>query len=516
MQKAVSYARVSSTEQEETGYSLDAQDQLFHEYAVKQRLNIVKKFKESQSAKGSGRKKFSEMIEYVKDNCIDVILFEKADRMTRNFHDLIEVYNLIESHDVSAHLIKNSLILNKESKASDTFQLDIQVVIARNYINNLSEEAKKGMKQKLAQGGWCHVAPYGYRNIKKEGRATIEPNPGTADIVRRAFDLASSGHSASTIAKRLTEIDQGRRKWYASTVHHMLKNPFYIGQMVTKSGTFEGSYETLVSKSLFYRVQDTLSKKNKLKTKEKHVFRYSGLLFCSCGAPMYGELKKGKYVTYGCGYRFQTHQKGHAKCEAKPRYISESKINAQVVDALSRIKITKEKYDYIKEVTNHVFEQINAESDAKQDKLNREIKIKKGKLGRLLDHYDDGMLTKDEYFEKKDELQKDIAKMQAEFEAVIDTPIEYRTSFLSSVKALIGLSEYIERVQNVENFRKIMKSIYSNLVHDAGIVRFTASELGEMLLDFSEQPIWLPQSDAFQIHCRMIKGYFMQRLKKAA
>ena len=55
--------------------------------------------------------------------------------------------------------IKNSIILNKDSRSQDKFQLDIQVVLARNYVNNLSEEVKKGMQQNLAAGGWCNLAP---------------------------------------------------------------------------------------------------------------------------------------------------------------------------------------------------------------------------------------------------------------------------------------------------------------------------------------------------------------------
>ena len=39
----------------------------------------------------------------------------------------------------------------------------IEAVLARNYINNLSEEVKKGMRQKVLQGGWPHRPPRGYR-----------------------------------------------------------------------------------------------------------------------------------------------------------------------------------------------------------------------------------------------------------------------------------------------------------------------------------------------------------------
>ena len=66
--KAILYARVSSREQEETGYSLDAQEKLLKEYAEKQ-FKVVKTYKISESAAGKQiRKTFSEMMGYIEKN----------------------------------------------------------------------------------------------------------------------------------------------------------------------------------------------------------------------------------------------------------------------------------------------------------------------------------------------------------------------------------------------------------------------------------------------------------------
>jgi site-specific DNA recombinase len=41
----------------------------------------------------------------------------------------------------------------------------IKVLMAKNYVDNLSEETRKGMFEKAEQGIWPSFAPLGYRNV---------------------------------------------------------------------------------------------------------------------------------------------------------------------------------------------------------------------------------------------------------------------------------------------------------------------------------------------------------------
>ena len=54
----------------------------------------------------------------------------------------------------------------------------IKVLMAKNYIDNLSEETRKGMLEKAEQGIWPSAAPLGYRNVDgANGKRVIEPDP---------------------------------------------------------------------------------------------------------------------------------------------------------------------------------------------------------------------------------------------------------------------------------------------------------------------------------------------------
>lgn len=89
MELAILWARVSTKEQAEEGYSLDAQIKLLREYAQKNGLKIVKEFIVPESASGrQERKKFQEMLDYLESHPnIKHVICEKVDRITRNFKD---------------------------------------------------------------------------------------------------------------------------------------------------------------------------------------------------------------------------------------------------------------------------------------------------------------------------------------------------------------------------------------------------------------------------------------------
>ena len=93
MEQAIIWARVSTKEQSEEGYSLDAQVKMLLEYAQKHNLRIVKRFIVPESASGKQeRKEFQEMLQYLQDNSkIKHVLFEKVDRATRNFKDSVKL-----------------------------------------------------------------------------------------------------------------------------------------------------------------------------------------------------------------------------------------------------------------------------------------------------------------------------------------------------------------------------------------------------------------------------------------
>ena len=83
---AVLYARVSTKEQEQEGFSIPAQLKLLREYAERKNLQIVREFTDAETAKQNGREAFNEMLAFLKANPqVRYLLCEKTDRLSRNF-----------------------------------------------------------------------------------------------------------------------------------------------------------------------------------------------------------------------------------------------------------------------------------------------------------------------------------------------------------------------------------------------------------------------------------------------
>src|SRR5262249_33669798 len=161
---AVIYARVSSKEQRDEGYSIEAQVRLLLDYALKQGFVIAKEFIDVESASKSGRTRFSAMLTYLREHpACRIILVEKTDRLYRNLKD----YATLDVKDwgLSIHLVKEGEVLSPDSKSSQQFVHGIKVLVARNYSLNLGEETIKGMIEKARAGIYPSCAPAGYRNV---------------------------------------------------------------------------------------------------------------------------------------------------------------------------------------------------------------------------------------------------------------------------------------------------------------------------------------------------------------
>jgi site-specific DNA recombinase len=149
--QAVVYARVSSKEQEKEGFSIPAQLKLLKDYAAANGFTVAQEHIDVETAKQTGRAAFGEMVAYLKAHpSVRVMLVEKTDRLYRNLKDWVTVDEL----DVEMHFPKEGVVLSRESRSSEKFMHGIKVLMAKNYIDNLSEEARNGMQEKAEQGIW--------------------------------------------------------------------------------------------------------------------------------------------------------------------------------------------------------------------------------------------------------------------------------------------------------------------------------------------------------------------------
>lgn len=298
MNTAVLYARVSSREQQQEGYSIQAQLKALHGYAAHQGLSIVREFIEIESAKATGRPFFEQMVAFLKRNrSVRVILAEKTDRLYRNIEDAATIKKL----DVQIHLVKEAHIISRDSKSQDKLIHGLNLVLSCNYSDKLSEEVKKGMRQKMEEGTLPGRPPFGYRNNK--GERTIKIHPENSEIAHLAFTRFASG------AYSLHELCRAVRQATGTTIsktnmHKMLTNPFYVGICKWGGSTYIGVQERFIDQATFDRAQSVLKGHNKPKYSKREI-AFRGLMTCANdGCLLTGDVQKEKYVYYRCtGHR---------------------------------------------------------------------------------------------------------------------------------------------------------------------------------------------------------------------
>ena len=303
LKQAVIYARVSSKEQEKEGFSIPAQLKLLKEYAAANGFTVVQEYVDVETAKQTGRAAFGKMVAYLKAHpSVRVMLVEKTDRLYRNLKDWVTVDEL----DVEMHFPKEGVVLSRESRSSEKFMHGIKVLMAKNYIDNLSEEARKGMQEKAEQGIWPTKSPLGYRNVAgSDGKKIIATDPEVAPIVSKLFEWYATGQYAlKEVARKARDAGFIYRRTGASVpvsaVHSILRNRLYTGQFEWNGKLIQGRHQPLVSVELWERVQGILDGRNVNKAKRgKHDFAFSGLIACAkCGCSVVGEIKKERYVYY--------------------------------------------------------------------------------------------------------------------------------------------------------------------------------------------------------------------------
>jgi site-specific DNA recombinase len=463
--KSVIYARVSTKGQADEGYSLPAQEKLALDYAERRGLDVVKKYLVPESASGKVlRLKFAEMMEYVKERNVNVILVEKVDRMTRNFKEAVVINDWIDENETrEVHFVKENLVIHKNAKSHEKFQWDIKIVLAQNYIRNLGEEVKKAHLEKLRQG-WLPLfrGKYGYQNERMEGGRSIQViDEEYAPLIRRMFELYSTGqYSIKALAEKMHEEGLRTRKGEKmgkSKMHVLLTDPYYHGVLTWNGKQYPGKHEPLITKGLFNRVQEMMEQQRSGTRTKRHNPLFKGLLHCvHCSGLYTWELQKGHWYGHCNYYRKCTHRK-YVRQE-----VVESQINALLAEMSNNVEPFADwLIDALKE--NHRAER--ELHDAAVSQLQKRYEQLQNRLDAIYDDKLDGRITQDMYDRKFVQYTAERDKLVSDLER----HTKANTNYFELASRIIDLSrqaaELYRRRSETEK-RQLLSLAFSNLQMD--------------------------------------------------
>lgn len=434
--RAALYIRVSGEEQKIKGLSLEAQQERLEAYAKERGWLIVGVYIDAAKTARKNmhkRAEFQKMIESVKRDEIDVLLFCRLDRWFRSVADYYKIMEILEAHNC------NWVTSDEEyntSTANGRLYINVKLSIAQNEADIDGERIDVVFDSKIAHGtvvsGNC---PFGYQ-VNTEKR--LEINQEQADIVQDAFS-----HFESTVSQRGT-VKYIREKygvnWCDATFRRMLSEKLYTG-VYDRGGRHNDNFcPPIISNEQFDRVQELL-KRNARSSPSGRVYIFTSILKCAeCSHNLVGRMVlRGGYYYYRCNQHFQRGRCTHSK-EIREEVIEEW-LFANLAEELERCKLDWE---------------VKAAKKKKRAMSSTDKAAIKHKLQKLKELYVNDLIDIEEYKkdyqiyqaalnqlpepveEKPPDFSKIEAMLQNDFKQIYDTLTreEKRTLWRSAIKEI--------------------------------------------------------------------------------
>lgn len=259
----VIYARYSSHAQKDA--SIEQQVKECMEFAQNEGIRITATYADrAVSGKTDRRADFQRMMRDAEKGKFRYVIAWKSNRMGRNM--LQAMMNEAKLNELGVRVLYTEE--DFDDTAAGRFALRSMMNVNQFYSENMAEDIKRGLLDnaencKVTNGG----LPLGYKR-GDDGRYEID-SPKDA-IVREIFSRVACGEAFIDIARDLNArgIKTSRgREWGKCSFHTILKNERYTGVYIYDTVRIEGGVPQIISKELFYKVQEVLKMQ---KVKRKH------------------------------------------------------------------------------------------------------------------------------------------------------------------------------------------------------------------------------------------------------
>ncbi len=494
----IAYLRLSH-EDEDDGLSLESQSissqrMCIKEYIATQDLNG--KFEEIIDDGYSGthfeRPGIKKILKLVELGSVSTIIVRDLSRFARNYLEAgYYLEYVFPEFDVRFISINDGYDSADYGESTTGLHIAIKNLINQMYSKDISVKIKSAVDIKKMNGEFVYgTAPYGYK--KGIVKNTIEPDDEVAHIVVRLFNLACAGTTISQIAKIFNDekiqtpsmyLSKVRSKkyvprniWSYESVKNILTNRIYTGDTepfkshVVKLGSdrvklipseermvIENTHKALISRETYFQAQKVIRKTSPKSPPKGSNSVLNSFLVCGCCG---NRLVKGKAQnkTFLCStarYISEGECKQIRVSEAKMKEILFRAVKSQCMMMDSHIKVIR--------------------STAKQnhceiDRVKSKLRIQKRSLDgiqtakmELYEKYVDEVYTKEEYFEKKLELNQKEQDLKSEI-IVSEEYLKQASDNLKSIDILNNeqafISKYIDISElNEELMRELIKKV---------------------------------------------------------
>lgn len=306
VQRAALYIRVSTEEQAMHGLSLTAQRDTLTRYAQENGLKVIGIYADegiTARKKFRNRAAFMRMLDDVRADRIDIILFIKLDRWFRSVADYYEVQRVLDEHHV--HWVATEEDYDTTT-ANGRLHLNIKLSIAQDESDRTAERIKFVFDSKVKRGEVISgKVPLGYKIEDK--RLAVDPD--TAPIIQDIFREYTVIRSVRALREYVLKT-HGLVYCY-SAIRSMMGNERYIGRAHGQ----DDFCPPLIDPARFQQVQELLAQRAQRNTaRSDRVYLFTGLVRCAeCGNSLSAHVVGQKYIYYRCTRYEKLHLCPHKK-----------------------------------------------------------------------------------------------------------------------------------------------------------------------------------------------------------
>jgi len=441
-------------------------------------IEISAELVEKQSAKVPGRPIFNKLLNDIEKFGGNILAWH-PDRLARNSVDGGRVIYLLDTGKLASLKFPTFWC---DSTSQGKFMLNMAFGQSKYYVDSLSENTKRGLRQKVRMGIFPSQAPIGYINDSRTKTIVVEKKKSR--VIRLAFERYTKGNQrlediANFLAKNGISTRSGKRISKTRTAY-ILANPFYVGLFNYAKELHEGKHEPIISKKLFDEAQEMLKKRGQPERKPQNEPQpYCGLISCaSCGMMITGEYKVKKqkngnvhnYTYYHC-----TKKNKNLKCPEP--CIRQEELDRQLSSLIQKVSLPK---DWAEELNRLALQEhknsapsLTACVKEKEEKISSLSK----RLERLLSGYLDQDIEKEVYRVEKGKLILQKKSLEEE----ISTFSHKQNDWLEPMQKWIKEAQNINGIARDNNFfakKVVAKEIFgSNLLLQNKSVRASAPKI---------------------------------------
>lgn len=447
VKKAIAYFRVSTDMQKED-LSLETQEKGGEIFARENNIEIVKKFTDVMSGGNRNRKGFIEAQKYLEENQgeIDYFIAYDVSRIARDAFAFLSLFNKLNILNVKLKLINNPT-LDSDSPMGKLI-LTILAAIFEFFRFDNADRTRDNMIIRVKEGKRMNNAPYGYQMVDK--KMVIVPEE--AELIKFIYQEYLKGHGIVALEK-MTGKDR-------STIKQWLNNKVYAGYNVfgkrkmnkttfkpmknpdeTKIIEAKGDWDPIIDLEIWEKVANKMKSNKELRMRniEKTSYLLSGLLFHTCGSKFRGN--PGRKGTY------------YYRCTSCNKSIKTDTIDKKVLDELFNS-------DFLDELNKTPLENNSKESELKKLKTQR-TKLKT-REENLIELYTDGDITKEQFKNKKVDIQNSLIDIEAKIIELENENIEIKQN-LDFKKMFVEALSNLKTVESKQEANKILKQIIKKI-----------------------------------------------------